>query len=524
MGTNCNVSCKQKASELEIKKTDPQKLKSIIKIQSHFKGYKSRKKFKQEIISLYQYKKKRLFNIVSQFTIKQSWELYFAFKQEYDFSINGLRKLRSNINEFYNSFFKISNAHMLFSTKKPISKIYNLDDVISESNNSDNEINTNKNNNNIYNNNNNNSSIEDNFINENDINFKQFDKVNIKKIKSSSDFQIFFRVYFLTSLSQNYNIGNLEKEVGKLYFDFEQIHSKTIPERLKDKHIFLVTNNDTKEILIGQNGPFFEEIIEELEEDEKHYCSVKTFQDNRKVYYQGSYKENLNQKCGLGKEYYIEHLGIKGEKLLKFKYCGYFKSNNYHGIGMLIKENGECYYGEFRNGIKFGYGYLYTNSYKYKGFFHNNLFEGYGEYTTKKYFYCGNFHEGLFNGFGFIRSENQNLFIGNFMNGKVNGDGCYKWNDGQNYYGSWNNEKMDGFGEFCFKNGDVYIGGYKNDLRDGKGMYIFKNGCVLKGNWDNGKKEGKFIFNTDNYFGAENKMKQKILIYENDKQIHRNED
>ena len=74
MGTNCNVSCKQKASELEIKKTDPQKLKSIIKIQSHFKGYKSRKKFKQEIISLYQYKKKRLFNIVSQFTIKQSWE------------------------------------------------------------------------------------------------------------------------------------------------------------------------------------------------------------------------------------------------------------------------------------------------------------------------------------------------------------------------------------------------------------------------------------------------------------------
>ena len=56
MGTNCNVSCKQKASELEIKKTDPQKLKSIIKIQSHFKGYKSRKKFKQEIISLYQNK------------------------------------------------------------------------------------------------------------------------------------------------------------------------------------------------------------------------------------------------------------------------------------------------------------------------------------------------------------------------------------------------------------------------------------------------------------------------------------
>ena len=523
MGTNCNVSCKQKASELEIKKTDPQKLKSIIKIQSHFKRYKSRKKFKQEIISLYQYKKKRLFNIVSQFTIKQSWELYFAFKQEYDFSINGLRKLRSNINEFYNSFFKISNTHMLFSTKKPISKIYNLDDGISESNNSDNEINTNKNNNNIYNNNNN-SSIEDNFINENDINFKQFDKVNIKKIKSSSDFQIFFRVYFLTSLSQNYNIGNLEKEVGKFYFDFEQIHNKSLSERLKDKHIFIVTNKETKEILIGENGPYFEEIIEQLEEEEKNYCSVKTFQDNRKVYYQGSYKENLNQKCGLGKEYYIEHLGIKGEKLLKFKYCGYFKSNNYHGIGMLIKENGECYYGEFRNGIKFGYGYLYTNSYKYKGFFHNNLFEGYGEYTTKKYFYCGNFHEGLFNGFGFIRSENQNLFIGNFMNGKVNGDGCYKWNDGQNYYGSWNNEKMDGFGEFCFKNGDVYIGGYKNDLRDGKGMYIFKNGCVLKGNWDNGKKEGKFIFNTDNYFGAENKMKQKILIYENDKQIHRNED
>ena len=35
MGTNCNVSCKQKASELEIKKTDPQKLKSIIKVGNY---------------------------------------------------------------------------------------------------------------------------------------------------------------------------------------------------------------------------------------------------------------------------------------------------------------------------------------------------------------------------------------------------------------------------------------------------------------------------------------------------------
>ena len=343
------------------------------------------------------------------------------------------------------------------------------------------------------------------------------------KIKTSFDFQNFFRVYFLTSLSKNFNIGNLEKEVGNLYFDFEQIHNKNFQEKLKDKHFFIVTESK-KEILIGENGPFFEEILENIEEEEKHYCSVKTFQDDKKIYFQGSFRESTNQKWGLGKEYFIEHLGIKGEKEIKFKYCGYFKFNEYHGIGMLIKENGECYYGEFRNGIKHGYGYLITNLFNYRGFFHNNKFEGYGEYTTKKYFYCGNFHQGIFNGFGFIRTENQNIFIGNFINGKVNGDGYYKWIDGQSYYGTWDNEKMNGYGEFIFKNGDMYIGGYRNDLRDGKGTYIFKNKCTLKGNWINGKKEGNFKFNMDNYVGGKNKMKETTLIYENDQEVHKNEE
>ena len=41
--------------------------------------------------------------------------------------------------------------------------------------------------------------------------------------------------------------------------------------------------------------------------------------------------------------------------------------------------------------------------------------------------------------------------------------------------------------------------------------------------WINGKKEGNFTFNTDNYTGVKNKMKQKILVYENDRQIHRND-
>ena len=524
MGNNCKASCSEKTIEKEIKKIDPKIIKSAIKIQSHFRGFKARKKFKQEVISLYQYKKKRLFNIVSQLSIKQSWELYFAFKQEFDFSINGLRKLRSKINEFYNGFFKITNAHLKFSIKKAILNKYSEryeDSESEEEEEEENEINTNKNKKNkIKKENSENNNEEE--LNDNR-NLKQFDKVNIMKIKTSFDFQNFFRVYFLTSLSKNFNIGNLEKEVGNLYFDFEQIHNKNFQEKLKDKHFFIVTESK-KEILIGENGPFFEEILENIEEEEKHYCSVKTFQDDKKIYFQGSFRESTNQKWGLGKEYFIEHLGIKGEKEIKFKYCGYFKFNEYHGIGMLIKENGECYYGEFRNGIKHGYGYLITNLFNYRGFFHNNKFEGYGEYTTKKYFYCGNFHQGIFNGFGFIRTENQNIFIGNFINGKVNGDGYYKWIDGQSYYGTWDNEKMNGYGEFIFKNGDMYIGGYRNDLRDGKGTYIFKNKCTLKGNWINGKKEGNFKFNMDNYVGGKNKMKETTLIYENDQEVHKNEE
>ena len=147
MGNNCKASCSEKTIEKEIKKIDPKIIKSAIKIQSHFRGFKARKKFKQEVISLYQYKKKRLFNIVSQLSIKQSWELYFAFKQEFDFSINGLRKLRSKINEFYNGFFKITNAHLKFSIKKAILNKYSEryeDSESEEEEEEENEINTNK--------------------------------------------------------------------------------------------------------------------------------------------------------------------------------------------------------------------------------------------------------------------------------------------------------------------------------------------------------------------------------------------
>jgi hypothetical protein len=232
----------------------------------------------------------------------------------------------------------------------------------------------------------------------------------------------------------------------------------------------------------------FEDIINHINLEKDKECKYISFIDENSIFYQGSWHLKKLCKYGLGYAYMTDE--SKGKR---YKYYGYFKDDKYHGIGLSLNEDGHAYFGEFRNGVKCGYGKEYKNNVTYRGFFKNNKYHGYGEYNYfSKISYSGGFSKGLRDGYGLLTMNDGALYCGNFKNNKMDGVGYFQWPAGQRYYGSWTEDKMNGMGHYKFANGDSYIGYYENDLRHGRGEYYFKNGAALFGLWRNGKKEGKF--------------------------------
>ena len=227
-----------------------------------------------------------------------------------------------------------------------------------------------------------------------------------------------------------------------------------------------------------------------------------------------SIKEQF-KKHGLGREY---HIKLQNKDDIRYKYIGYYKNNKYHCYGILIKENEECYYGEFRDGKKNGFGILYTKKYLYKGFFYDDMKEGYGEYLDKEkgVNYCGNFSTDKFNGYGYYYKDNKFKFFGTFVEGCTNGLGFYIWNYDEKYYGNWLNDKMNGLGIYYYKGGDIFIGNYYDDKKNGYGKYIFyENKSILEGEWRNGMKHGKFTLTCN----KDGRLSTAEVKYNNNKEV-----
>ena len=471
----CTQFCAYKINENEFRKNPMQasseifnvKVNNIILIQSIYRGYKARIKYKKMFL---QSKQKQITKNNSNIYYKENWEYFFKFKQRYNFSAQGIKTLEIDIINFYVEFFKGNlNTNLSNSQRRTIQSANQRFTFKRESVSTLKEITDEK--------------------------LTIYTQDIIKSISDCSDFLSIFKYYFLSILRKNFEIGNQEDSIEGIKFEFCTVEgNKNFEIQIDGEE---VRDSSSKETLIEDKKPFINTIIKDVENYEKTNCTILSFLDSNDVYYFGSLKNNSFIKWGLGKEYFIELNGIQSER---FKYCGYFKKGQYHGLGMYVQENNVCYYGEYRNGCKCGYGILETFEYTYTGFFYNNKFEGYGEYSTQSLYYSGGFHDGLFDGFGYMETDNNSICVGCFSKGKINGEACYKWNDGHMYYGSWVDGKMHGYGEFYWKKGDKYFGHYEKDLKHGKGIYYYKNGSKLEGNWVEGKKEGKFKFtlNEDN--------------------------
>jgi hypothetical protein len=251
---------------------------------------------------------------------------------------------------------------------------------------------------------------------------------------------------------------------------------------------------------------YFEKILEEMTKN-THIIKT-TFDRENGIFYQGGWDFMLKCKSGFGVQYSVNW--VNG---IRYKYMGYFKDNRFHGYGVMVREDGIIYQGEYREGKQSGIGVHIYNDKVYQGFFWDGIYHGYGElYTNHILKFKGCFNMGVKQDIGFTTNDDGTKYIGNYTNGKINDFGAFLWNEGHIYYGQWKNEKMDGRGKFKWFNGDLFVGYYTRDLKSGEGEYYFaEQNSVLKGIWQMGRKHGKFSL----YKGGEKFM----LIYKYDQQI-----
>lgn len=141
----------------------------------------------------------------------------------------------------------------------------------------------------------------------------------------------------------------------------------------------------------------------------------------------------------------ISGIGFFVDKQNNYLYSGGFIDGKPSGIGDYYNDNGDSYFGEWKNGVP----------------------NGYGKFKTSKYDYEGMWADGKINGEGVIRYANGDVYDGEFIDNRRFGRGQYK-----------------------FKNGNEYNGEFIDGLFNGLGFYYYRDGCFYEGEFFKGKFHG----------------------------------
>ena len=188
------------------------------------------------------------------------------------------------------------------------------------------------------------------------------------------------------------------------------------------------------------------------------------------------------------------------------KYFGNFKQGKKDGIGVMFFKNGSKYLGQWEKNKMEGYGiYHYPTGAKYEGYFKGNKRNGVGILITKKGTqYKTVWKEGNINNYGQIIYDDGKIYEGFILNFFREKKGILKYPNGDIFNGIFKDDLLN-YGKFLFHNGDTYQGFFKENKFDGYGKYIYKNlGEVYEGQFLNGKKHGvgKYYYkNGDVYEG-----------------------
>lgn len=202
------------------------------------------------------------------------------------------------------------------------------------------------------------------------------------------------------------------------------------------------------------------------------------------ILYQGEWDMVTKTPHGTGTSYCL----VSHEK-----YVGQFSYGKKHGVGRLIKENGDIFEGSFDQDVMHGSGtYIDYLGKVYIGEFRNGEKNGYGkEQDRHESCYEGDFVDGVKHGNGKMIWADGRKYEGEFKEGRITGIGEFLWPDGKSYYGELLNEKLHGKGHVIFQDGSEYEGDFTDDLQDGQGVMKFSQDEFYEGEWKMGKQHGQ---------------------------------
>ncbi|XP_073148740.1 phosphatidylinositol 4-phosphate 5-kinase 9-like isoform X2 [Henckelia pumila] len=177
-------------------------------------------------------------------------------------------------------------------------------------------------------------------------------------------------------------------------------------------------------------------------------------------------------------------------------YSGSLHGNIPEGSGNYAWSDGCKYEGEWRCGMRHGYGKLqWPSGAIYEGEFSGGYMHGTGTYVKSDHTtYKGRWRLNLKHGLGHQSFPNGDIFEGSWIRGTPEGPGKYAWANGNMYLGNMKGGKMSGKGSLTWTNGDSFEGSWLNGMMHGFGVYTWSNGSFYVGTWTQGLKDGKGTF------------------------------
>lgn len=204
-----------------------------------------------------------------------------------------------------------------------------------------------------------------------------------------------------------------------------------------------------------------------------------------------------------------------------FTYIGEWKNGMRDGFGVLSLKDISKYIGEFKENVVFGFGILYdsekgksvgywddfkanglgyyiaANGCSSKGNWINDRLDGYGIEIDLVAHYEGEYSEGVQQGIGIKIIEERGTYIGE-VDESLYGIGTFVFKDGRKYEGEWKNNKLNGFGVISLPNKKSWFEGeFIDDKREGFGVF-YSPKKIYVGMWKNSKLEGETIIIQDN--------------------------
>ena len=203
--------------------------------------------------------------------------------------------------------------------------------------------------------------------------------------------------------------------------------------------------------------------------------------------YEGEWRFGL--KNGFGKE-------VTGENTC---YEGHWKNDKKSGHGLFTNKNGDLYMGNWNNGCRDGVGKeQLVNGDVYEGTYIKGWRDGHFKvHLENRGTYEGQFKYNKYDGTGKETFANGDRFEGEFQNGLRNGIGKLICKDGERYEGEWERGLKHGYGKQHYLNGSFYEGCWKNGMRKGNGTMKFSDGSYYQGSWKKDHRDGMGIEGND---------------------------